>query len=211
MMKKLILILTAVVAALSMSAQDVKLLAPQKSGGMPMMQVLVERHSVRQYDSKMISEQELSDLLWAAIGVNREDGKRTYPSCRNYQEIRLFLFTAEGVSEYLPVNHSLKEIKRGDYRKLVAAGQEFVMQAPLSLVIVADMTKFGTVDERAKMMAAVDAGIVCENICLTATSLGLATVPRATMDSAKIIELLGLDATQLPIMNNPIGHAAPVK
>ena len=85
------------------------------------------------------------------------------------------------------------------------------MQAPLSLVIVADMTKFGTVDERARMMAAVDAGIVCENVCLTATSLGLATVPRATMDSAKIIELLGLDATQLPIMNNPIGYAAPVK
>lgn len=209
-MKRILAIIVAAMAIVSasVSAQNKPLPAPQKSGGMPILQVLSERHSVRSFDSRMITDRQLSDLLWGAIGINREDGKRTYPSCMNLQEIRLFVFTAEGVSEYLPAEHALKEMVKGDHRALVAGRQDFVMQAPVSLVIVADMTKFSNPDDRARTMAAVDAGIVCENICLTATGLGLATVPRASMETEKIAALLGLDSTQLPLMNNPVGYAA---
>lgn len=109
------------------------------------------------------------------------------------------------ISEYLPTSHSLKQITKGDYRNLVASGQDFVNKAPVSLVMIADMTKFGNVDERAKMMAAVDAGIVSENISLACAGLGLATVPRATMKSAEIISLLNLPTNHIAIMNNPVG------
>ena len=142
------------------------------------------------------------------MGQNRADGKLTAPSCRNFQEIRLFVFDKNGVSQYLPATHTLKPVAKGDYRNLVAAGQDFVNAAPVSLVMIADMTKFGNVDERAKMMAAVDAGIVSENISVACAGLGMATVPRATMQSDEILKLLGLTANHIAILNNPVGFEA---
>lgn len=72
--------------------------------------------------------------------------------------------------------------------------------------VAADMTKFGNTDERSLMMAAVDAGIVSENVSVASAGLGLATVPRATMDATAITCLLNLPATCLSIMNNPVGY-----
>lgn len=189
-------------------ADDQYLPAPDQSAGLTVMESFAQRRSVRDFSDKILSEQDLSNLLWAAMGQNRPDGKLTAPSCRNFQEIRLFVFDKNGVSEYQPSSHSLKHIANGDYRNLVASGQDFVNKAPISLVMIADMTKFGNVDERAKMMAAVDAGIVSENISLACAGLGLATVPRATMKSAEIVSLLNLPDNHIAIMNNPVGYEA---
>lgn len=207
-MKKLIVTAMLILSGISLMAEDTALPSPDLSAGIPVMEAFSQRKSTRDFSDKALSEQELANILWAAMGQNRPDGKLTAPSCRNFQEIRLFLFSKDGVSEYIPATHSLRAVVSGDCRNLVAAGQEFVNKAPVSLVMIADMTKFGNVDERARMMAAVDAGIVSENISLACAGLGLATVPRATMKSEEITKLLGLSANHIPIMNNPVGFAA---
>lgn len=205
-MKKLFLAVAAFIA-LSASAQDFSLAQPSKNRGLDIMQTFAQRQSNREFSSKELSDQDLSDLLWATMGQNRDNGKLTAPSCQNKQEIRLLVFSKDGVSEYIPSTHSLKKLADGDHRSLVAGRQDFVLQAPVSLVMVADMDKFGSKDERAMMMVSVDAGIVSENACVAAAGLGLVTVPRASMDADGIKKLLGFNDNQILIMNNPVGYA----
>lgn len=210
-MKKLLLPTMAAFVANIACAQDIKLPAAavqQKS--LSVVEALATRHSVRAYSSKELSNQELSNLCWAACGVSRNNDFRTSPTARNCKEIRLFVFTKKGVFEYLPVENLLKEFSRGDHRKLVAGtqnfSQDFVLEAPVSLVMVIDLEKLGGQDERSVMMGCVDAGNVSENVNLYCQSVGLCTVPRATMDTAGIRSLLGLTDKQIPIMNNPVGY-----
>lgn len=205
MIKKILSILAISISGQMLMAQDIKLPSPDKTAGTTVMEAFSNRKSTRTFSNRELSEKELGNLLWAAMGQNRTDGKLTAPSCRNFQEIRLFVFSKNGVDEYIPSTHSLKHVADGDHRNLVASGQDFVNDAPISLVMIADMTKFGNIDERAKMMAAVDAGIVSENISLACSGLGFATVPRATMNSEQILKLLNLPDNHIAIMNNPVG------
>lgn len=205
-MKKLILSLLAAGAVCGAVADDVILPAPDTERGLPLMQAMAQRRSVRSFADRDLTDRDLSDLLWATMGQNRPDGKRTAPSCRDFREIRLFVFTRDGVGEYIPATHTIRHLVDGDHRALVASGQAFAATAPVCLVMAADMTKFGNTDERSLMMAAVDAGIVSENASVACAGRGLATVPRATMDAAAITSLLNLPATCLPIMNNPVGY-----
>lgn len=152
-------------------------------------------------------------------GINRPDAapnplgastNRSNPTALNRQEIRLFVFDKKGVWEYQPSTHSLTLAKGGDHRNLIAGtkafSQDFVLDAPVSIVFVADMANLPE-EDRTKDMALVDAGIACENLNLACVSEGIATVPRATMDADGISELLDLTALQIPVMNNPIGYA----
>ncbi len=106
----------------------------------------------------------------------------------------------------MPMTHTLRQVATGDFRPVIAGKQTFVNKAPLCLVMVADMEKFGSSDNRAMTMAAIDAGIVTENACIAAAGLGLASVPRATMDVAKLQQILGLSDKQIPLMNVPVGY-----
>lgn len=206
-MKKIILTLTAVLCAAALcSAQNIPLPAPQKTGGKPVLESLWERQSLNEFSATPLSDQDLSNLLFAAIGVNRENGKLTSPTASNRQEIRVFVFTSECVCEYINKENSLKPVAAGDHRDIVAGRQEWVKSAPIVLVIVADGNIYGNTDERARTMMAVDAGIVSENINLFCAATGLATRPRASMDAAAIKALLGLDENQNPILNSPVGY-----
>lgn len=147
-------------------------------------------------------------MLWSAAGVNRSNGYRTNPTAMNRQEIDVYVFTKDGVYLYIPALNSLREVAKGDHRKLVAAQQAFAASAPVSLVLIANVDKLGDMNQRNMMMAAVDAGIVCQNINLFCSANGLATVPRASMDADGIKKLLNLSDTQIPVMNNPVGYAA---
>lgn len=187
-------------------AQNVQLPAPATMGGKGVVETLWNRQSGTEFSDKMLSQQDLSNLLFAAIGVNRENGKLTSPTASNKQEIRIFVFTAEGVSEYLNVENGLNPVATGDHRDLIAGMQNWVKTAPVVLLIVADGQKFGRTDERAKTMMAVDAGIVSENINIFCAGTGLVTRPRASMDTEAIKSLLGLDDSQLPLLNNPVGY-----
>ncbi len=210
----------AIMTSLIMAAQERKLPAPSFSGGVPMNEVVAKRHSVREFDvSRDISDSTLSQLLWMAVGINRPDAAsgrfgvpadRSNPTALNWQEIHAYVFDKNGVWEYIPSSNSLSLVKEGDYRNLIAGteqfSQDYVLDAPLSVVFVADMSKLPEGDQT-KAMALVDAGIACENLNLACVSEGVATVPRATMDVAGISGLLGLTPRQLPVINNPIGYA----
>lgn len=208
MLKRILVMAVVAATSLTIMAEDRMLPAPDMTAGTTVMEAMANRRSIRKYTERKFTDQELSNLLWAAMGKNREDGRRTAPTCRNFQEIRLFVFDAEGVGEYHPATHSLTPCVVGDYRYLLAAGQDFVKTAPICLVMIADMSKFGNVDERAKMMASVDAGIVSQNISVACAGLGFATVPRAMMQAADIVKLLNLSDSHIAIMNNPVGFEA---
>ncbi len=167
-----------------------------------------QRKSVRAYSAKQLSEQDLSDLLWAAQGKNREDGHLTSPTAMNRQEIRLYVFTAQNVSLYNPQKNTLTQVANGDYRDIVAAGQDFAKAAPVSLVMVADMDKFGSNNQHAQWMVGADVGIVSQNINLFCAAAGLCTVPRGTMNQKAIQQLLKLGENQIPVLNNPVGYPA---
>lgn len=206
-MKKLTL--SAMASILFMSscmAQNIQLPAPQKSGGKTIMETLWSRESGTEYSDRMLSDQDLSNLLFAAIGVNRENGKLTSPTARNFQEIRVFVFTASGVSEYINKEHSLKPLVEGDHRALIAGSQDWVKTAPVSLLIVANEKKYGSSEPQSKLMMAVDAGIVSENINMFCAGTGLVTRPRASMNFDAIKALLNLDDKQTLLMNNPVGY-----
>lgn len=213
-------VVLAMAATMIMTAQERKLPAPSFQGGMPMNEVVTKRHSVREFNpSREINDSILGQLLWMTVGINRPDAatrafgapaNRCNPTALNWQEIRAFVFDRNGAWEYLPSTHALSLVKDGDHRSLLAGtkefSQDFVLNAPVSIVFVADITKLPE-DDRTKAMALVDVGIACENLNLACVSEGVVTVPRATMDTPAISELLGLSPRQLPVMNNPIGYS----
>lgn len=208
-MGKIAFIFTALLLVATMQAQDLKTIrlnTPDKTRGNSVMQALSDRHSDREYAAKDLSLQDLSDLLWAANGINRPDGKRTAPSALNKQDIDIYVIMKAGAYRYDAQTNSLQPVAKGDHRSAVAGGQEFVKSAPVSLVLVSDLSRFGNMTDHTKLMAAVDAGIVCQNINVFCASVGLATVPRATMDQAALKRILKLTDNQLPIMNNPVGY-----
>lgn len=206
-MKKLSLVTTFLLMGISCFAQTTKLPPPDmKRQTISVMETYKQRKSVREYSAKALSEQDLSDLLWAAQGQNREDGHLTSPTAMNRQEIRLYVFTEKSVSLYDPQANTLTQVASGDHRGIMASGQDFVKNAPVVLLMVADMDKFRSNNQHAQWMVAVDTGIVCENINLFCSAAGLCTVPRGTMDSKAISTLLGLNDNQIPLINNPVGY-----
>ena len=197
-------------------AQDTKVIRlpePDKTRGTAVMQALADRVSVRECSSEELSLNDMSDVIWAANGINRpEEGRRTAPSALNKQDIDIYVFTAEGVYLYLPQEHALQQVAEGDHREALAGppsparAQDFVKDFPVILLFVSDLSRFGMEGERVKLMAAMDAGIVSENVSLFCASVGLCTVPRASMDEPAVRRLLKLGEQQIPLLNNPVGY-----
>lgn len=198
-----------------MSKERIILPAPHIVGAKSVAEALWLRKSERECSMRALSLQDLSNVLWAANGVNRpEEERRTAPSALNVQDVRVYVFLPEGVYLYEPVTHSLSLKVEEDHRKIIAGNpsparsQEYAADFPVTLLMVSDMERFGMpIDENVRQMAAIDAGIVSENISLFCASIGLVTVPRVSMDKDAVIQLLKLRAdTQIPIINNPIGY-----
>lgn len=210
-MKTFFCLVATIMMGFTLHAQDlktIKLNTPSKDRGSSVMKALADRHSEREFSSKKLSSQDLSDLLWAATGINRADGKRTAASALNKQDVDVYAIMEEGAYLYDPKAHALQPVAKGDFRPMVAGKQAFVNNAPVCLVIVSDYSKFGTFgDENArKLWGAFDAGLVSQNVALFCAGCGLITVPRGTMDSASLKKVLKLSATQLPVINNPVGY-----
>lgn len=209
----LVTFLIALFMTSTATAQNIQLPSPQKEGGLTFAETVANRHSIREFDpSKELSLQQISNLLWSAAGINRpETGMRSNPTAMNSQEIDVYLFSKDGVYLYDPKANALIKRADGDHRSLVAGGkafsQDFVMDAPISLVMVADTGKFEREGMAQSAAPALDAGIVSQNINLFCSANGLATVPRITMDTDAIKTLLSLNANHLPLINNPVGYA----
>jgi len=172
------------------------------------MKALAARASGSTYDSTEVSLRDLSDIMWAANGVNRPaTGKRTAPSAMNAQDIDVYACTKSGLYLYDAQKHMLVRVAEGDHRKAVAGGQPQMATAPLFVLLVSDISRFKSgVEGDKRVWGAEDAGIVSENISLFCASVGLATRPRATMDRQKLGELLKLTASQQLILNHPVSY-----
>lgn len=192
--------------ALGESAPAIALPAPQCKGGMPLMEALAARRSSRAFAPRELALPLLSALLWAGYGVNRPDGGRTAPSAMNAQEIDVFVALPGGAYRYDPQRHRLELAAPNDLRR-VTGYQDFVDDAPLDLVYVADHARLRLVPvEKRAAYAYTAAGAVAQNVYLFAAANGLATVIRAWIDREAIAEALGLTHDQEVLLSQTVGY-----
>ena len=209
-MRKVQLLLLCLFISVATFAADkvIRLPKPNLNRNSEVMEAFANRHSTREYAAKALALTDLSDLLWAANGINRpEEGKRTAPSAMNKQDVDVYVVLPEATYLYDAKAHQLNLVAEGDHRGAVAGGQAFVKSAPVSLLLVSDLSRLGDAkNPHTQLMGAVDAGIVSQNISIFCSAAKLATVPRASMDTAKLKSVLKLTDTQLPLMNHPVGY-----
>ena len=187
--------------------KDVKLPKPRMDGGKPLMQALKERATAREFGDRKLSEQTLSDLLWAACGVNRpESGKRTAPSARNWQEIDIYVAQENGLYLYDAAQNLLKAVLAEDIRAATGT-QPFVKTAPLNLIFVSDYARIKDAKEADKAMySATDTGFISQNVYLFCASEGLATVVRGLVDRNALAEKMKLRADQKVVLAQSVGY-----
>jgi nitroreductase len=185
------------------------LLPPSLSGGMPLMSALAARQSLRSFAPEPLPEQVLSDLLWAAAGVNRPDvDGRTVPSAMNAQEVLLYVAMPQGLFLYEPKLHTLQLVVASDVRR-VTGHQDFVDTAPLDLVFVADHARMKLVPAaQREAYAHASAGAMAQNVYLYCASEGLATVIRAWFDRDALAHAMGLTADHQVLLSQTVGVIA---
>jgi nitroreductase len=187
-------------------SKPVQLLAPQMEGGKPLMQALKERATARAFSPEKLPDQVLSNLLWAAFGVNRPDGRRTAPSAANWQEVEIYVVTAGGTFVYEAKTHSLAPIVPEDFRALTGT-QAFVKDAPVTLVFVADYARMGKATQEQKdLFAPADTGYISQNVYLYCASEGLSTGVRANIDRPALAKALKLRPDQKIILAQSVGY-----
>ncbi len=189
--------LTALIGTTASSAQEtskpdrdlkpIPLPKPESDGGKSVLAALKERKTTRNISAKELPRQVLSNLLWAAFGVNREQGSfgkpgRTAASASNSQEIDLYVALPEGVYLYEAVPHRLAPVVPGDLR--ARAGRGAAATAPVNIFYVVDLSRYdtgpGQPDRRIgdpevqKSYYYTDTGLIAANVYLFAASQGLA-------------------------------------
>ena len=204
------ILVVLVIFSAAVSAQEltgVKLPAPDTEGGMPLMQALKNRSTSREFAAEELPLQTMSNLLWAAFGINRADsGKRTAPSAVNWQEIDIYVVTKTGAYIYDAKEHSLKPAVAGDLRAYTGK-QAFVETAPVNLVYVADLSKMGGGNREDKEKTAfADTGFIAQNVYLFCASEGLATVVRGLVDKPALAKVLKLRNDQVITLAHTVGY-----
>ena len=185
--------------------KTIKLNAPDFNRNL--MKAFKERASAREFDTTKLSIQDLSDLLWAANGINRpESGKRTTPSAMNSQDIDIYVFLEDGVFLYDFKNSTFESIVTGDKRQIFSGPRKDPIP-PVILLLVSDISRFTRGADSLKLnWAALDAGIVSQNISLFCAGNNMLTRPRAGMPLEEIKKLLMLSPTQYPMLNHPVSY-----
>lgn len=197
---KICLSLIMVIMVIGVSGQVIKTITlppPQTDGGMPLMKALKERQTSRTFSDKKLGDQVISNLLWAAWGINRPaEKKRTAPSSMNKQEIDIYVVMADGFYIYDAEKHSLDQLSKVDVREK-AGKQDFVKTAPMTLVYIADYSKMGKgTDQEKAVTSNTDAAFISENVYLFCASEGLATGVRAFIDMDELHKALNLKPDQ---------------
>jgi SagB-type dehydrogenase family enzyme len=191
----------------AVDAAAIELPPPRRSGGMALMEALQRRASAREFEPAALGEQLLSDLLWAAAGINRpEAGGRTAPSAMNSQEVQLHVAMPQGLFRYEPAAHALQLRVSSDVRR-VTGYQDFVDSAPLDLVYVADHGRMQLVPAaQRERYAFAAAGAMAQNVYLFCAANGLGTVIRAWFDQHALAQAMGLEADQQLLLCQTVGQ-----
>jgi len=188
--------------------KEIPLKKPDIHSGKPLMTALMERSSHREFDSRQLSEEHLSGLLWAACGINRqESGKRTAPSSMNFQDVQLYVLMQSGIYLYNEANHKLSLVKEGDYRAM-AGKQDFVATAPVNLVLVSDYSRMEKAEEKEKeFYSAIDAGFISQNIYLYCASANLNTAIIGLVNREKLQEIMNLPKHEKVVYTQAVGKS----
>ncbi len=187
------------------AAPNIALPPPEKTGGLPLMEALGKRQSMREFAKAELPLPTLSSLLWAANGVNREDGRRTAPSAMNAQEIDIYVALPSGAYLYDAHAHALQLVAGSDVRR-VTGYQDFVDEAPLDLVYVADHGRMKLIPVTSReSFASAAAGAIAQNVYLFAAGNGLSTVIRAWIDREAIANALGLPHDHQVLLSQTVG------
>ncbi|MDD5571145.1 MAG: nitroreductase family protein [Bacteroidales bacterium] len=207
MKNKIKLTLIAIMANLQiLNAQDIVLPKPDTTGGKPLMETLKKRSSSRSFSSKDLSLQELSNLLWAADGINRPNGKRTAPSANAKYYITIYVALKSGVYLYDVPTHTLKQLFNKDIREKTGT-QEFNKTAPVDLIYIGEGSKYGKAEETKKMLYyGVDSGEIAENVYLYCASAGLSNVIKGSFDREMLTKELQLKEDQFITFTHAIGY-----
>lgn len=209
MKKELLAAVGLLLMASCMTAQELRTLPQPKTDEvkMTLMDALRQRSSVREFDAnRAVDDQTLANVLWAACGISRpESGEITAASAMNAQDIQVYVCTAQGAWLWQPKENALQKVCDKDLRPAIAARQESVAAAPVSLVLVSDQSKFGGRGP-GESFGCMDVGYVSQNIYLACTAMGLKTVARAMMFKDELIEGLKLNEKQMLMLNHPIGY-----
>lgn len=188
--------LSIVLSAAAAETKPIQLPQPNLDQTKSLAQALEDRRTTRQFAVTALSEQTLSNLLWAGFGINRPDsGRRTAPSALNWQEIDIFVATAAGIYRYDAKANALIPVVSGDHRSLTYTQAPF-KDAPVQLVFIADFERMGGDDERKTLLAAMDTGFVAQNVYLYCASAGLNTGFRVSINRERLAETLKLRPTQ---------------
>lgn len=204
-MKRTLALFVAVIVTGNLLAQSIDLPAPQKTGGMPLMEALAKRSTARAFATNDLSPQQISSLLWAAFGINRPDGKRTAPSAMNFQETDIYVLLKQGVYVYSAASNQLDLVLAEDIRPL-GGTQSFVKDAPVTLVFVADLAKSGGNNEGSRNTANIDVGYISQNVYLFCASEGLVTGARGSVDRGALGPKIKLRPDQLIVLAQSVGY-----
>jgi SagB-type dehydrogenase family enzyme len=189
------------------SADDIVLPPPEMTGGLGILDAMKGRHSQRAFSSATLELDLLGNLLWAGCGINRaQEGGRTAPSAMNAQEVDLYLAQAKGLYFYDARRHVLKLVVAKDVRK-VTGYQDFVDEAPLDLVYVANHSRMSLIPASKRITySAVAVGAITQNVALFCVSAGLASVVRAWFDRQVLAREMGLEPDQTIVLSQTVGH-----
>ena len=208
-MKNILLLIIAFIfstVAVSQELQPIKLLPPQTEKGKTLMKALAERRSTREFSDRAMGLQDISNVLWAANGINRaNEMKHTSPTAVNWQEIDIYVVLGKGIYRYDPHDSTLYPIVKGDLREQ-AGTQEYVKTAPLNLIYVADYSKMKSAEETKKeSYASADAAFIAENVYLVCAAFDMGCVVRASVDREKLSVTLKLRPEQKIVLCQTVG------
>ncbi|MFA7227533.1 MAG: SagB/ThcOx family dehydrogenase [Melioribacteraceae bacterium] len=210
-MKKILLAFLLISSAVIAQGGDfvaVLLPPPQREIGKPLMQALTLRKSSRSFDTRQLPLQDVSNILWAAGGVNRPaSGNRTAPSAHNWKEIDIYIAFENGVYLYDAVSHLLLPVVEGDFRELFGV-QDFVKTAPVNLLYVSDYAKIKSNDseETKTIFTSADAGFMAQNVYLYCASQDLSVVVRGLIPKEKLSKALNLRMEQKILLSQTVGY-----
>ncbi|HOW26419.1 MAG TPA: SagB/ThcOx family dehydrogenase [Bacteroidales bacterium] len=205
-----IITFTLILLSSCLFAQDldtIRLYPPDLQSGKLLMQALQERKSSRAYADKDLSLKDLSNLLWAANGINRpEEGKRTAPTSRNKQELDVYVVLRSGIYLYDAVKSILIPVAAGDYRAQ-AGMQDYVATAPVNLIFVSDLERLGGDASDQECSSRINVGYVSQNVYLFCASANLATVARGSVQKEPLSTTMKLRPGQMIILAQSVGYA----
>jgi nitroreductase len=179
---------------------------PRTDGGMSLLGALKLRRSTREYSEQTLSSSVLSELLWAAFGINRPSGDRTAPYWRHVMVIDIYVAMADGVWLYEPKSHSLQPYLSQDIRAVTGL-QDFVATAPVNLVYVAHGERMKDISpEDRHLYASVDTGFIGQNVYLFCAANGLGSVFRGAVDYSKLVKTMKLPEGQFVTFAQTVGY-----